>query len=396
MPRVELPSYWVTPPVGEGPLSEAAYWDVRASNWVACDSRDVGYPSTNLAFRLTGWAPLGGETRTQFEALRGFPATYVLFNAASLVWLILACAVLTMANKGPRFSLVFLPLAIVWATGLLTVPPVNELRYLFAFHLALPLGLALPFLKDRQELKLAMRKGLRERRQQVLPIERAKGEKAVCAKLLDKIINSADKSGYVAVYSAVGGELSVDELVMELLSHGYRIAYPAIISNGRMCFCAIDATSRGSLATGLLRSRPLATVNPKRLAALTTVRPRELRAVVVPGLAFDEKCNRMGMGGGYYDRYLPHVPVGVQTWGVAFDEQIVEGLPLERHDFPLTGVITPTSEFIRSTPVASLAFLTLDAQAPRPQSEHSNPGAIGAADAADAYPSPSNGGASHD
>ena len=69
-------------------------------------------------------------------------------------------------------------------------------------------------------------------------------------------------------------------------------------------------------------------------ATLTTeVAVSELDAVIVPGLAFDHSGNRLGRGGGFYDRFLSRLPAHTATIGVAFDFQLLENLPFHRvHD----------------------------------------------------------------
>ena len=61
--------------------------------------------------------------------------------------------------------------------------------------------------------------------------------------------------------------------------------------------------------------------------------------VFVPLLAFDRKGNRLGYGGGYYDRTLATLP-GCNAIGFGFAAQEVDGLPTEPHDFPLQAIVT--------------------------------------------------------
>ena len=62
--------------------------------------------------------------------------------------------------------------------------------------------------------------------------------------------------------------------------------------------------------------------------------------VFVPAIAFDKKGNRIGFGKGYYDRFLKNVK-GIKI-GVAYDFQVVDEIPAEKHDIPVDLVITPT------------------------------------------------------
>lgn len=70
------------------------------------------------------------------------------------------------------------------------------------------------------------------------------------------------------------------------------------------------------------------------------VPPESLDVVIVPGLAFDSVGGRLGRGGGFYDRFLAlaRPPVSI---GVAFEEQIVDHIPLEPHDQQLSAIATP-------------------------------------------------------
>lgn len=68
------------------------------------------------------------------------------------------------------------------------------------------------------------------------------------------------------------------------------------------------------------------------------VEPHEIDLMVVPGVAFDHAGNRMGRGGGYYDRFL----AGLEIYriGVCFPHQLLAEIPCEPHDVPMDEVVT--------------------------------------------------------
>ncbi len=70
------------------------------------------------------------------------------------------------------------------------------------------------------------------------------------------------------------------------------------------------------------------------------VDPTTIDFIVVPGLAFTRDATRLGQGGGHFDRFLPLLADGCLRIGVAFREQIVDGLPVESHDVTLDLVVT--------------------------------------------------------
>ena len=70
-----------------------------------------------------------------------------------------------------------------------------------------------------------------------------------------------------------------------------------------------------------------------------TVDPAVLDLIIVPGVAFDRKGNRLGRGKGFYDRFLAR-ETNAATIAVCFDCQLVKHIPTEPHDLPAQFVVT--------------------------------------------------------
>ena len=68
--------------------------------------------------------------------------------------------------------------------------------------------------------------------------------------------------------------------------------------------------------------------------------PRLIDLVIVPGLAFDTAGNRLGRGGGFYDRFLRRLRRSATTVGLAFDAQIVDAVPVDDGDFGMDIIVT--------------------------------------------------------
>jgi 5-formyltetrahydrofolate cyclo-ligase len=88
-----------------------------------------------------------------------------------------------------------------------------------------------------------------------------------------------------------------------------------------------------------LRPGTMGIPEPRR--SCPEIDPDQIDWALVPGLAFDLRCHRLGRGAGYYDRLLPLLRRESSKWAVAFDCQLVQELPVEPHDFPLDGIATP-------------------------------------------------------
>lgn len=71
------------------------------------------------------------------------------------------------------------------------------------------------------------------------------------------------------------------------------------------------------------------------------VEPNSIDLIIVPAVAFDTACNRLGRGKGFYDRLL--TKTRATTIGVGYDIQLISDvIPTEPHDVKLDYVITPT------------------------------------------------------
>ncbi|HSI66496.1 MAG TPA: 5-formyltetrahydrofolate cyclo-ligase [Planococcus sp. (in: firmicutes)] len=68
------------------------------------------------------------------------------------------------------------------------------------------------------------------------------------------------------------------------------------------------------------------------------VAAEEIDLMIVPGVVFSRRGYRIGFGGGYFDRYLSEY-VG-KTRSLAFQNQLVETVPVEAHDIPVDGIHT--------------------------------------------------------
>lgn len=135
------------------------------------------------------------------------------------------------------------------------------------------------------------------------------------------------------LYGATPEEADPALLEAGLRARGVRIAYPRVAPPRALALHWVDDTS--TLVPGAFGLREPAADAPP--AALD-----DLSAIVVPAVAFDVLGYRLGFGGGYYDALLARCSTFVPTIGVAFDEQIVERLPSEGHDRPVSVVVTPT------------------------------------------------------
>jgi 5-formyltetrahydrofolate cyclo-ligase len=134
----------------------------------------------------------------------------------------------------------------------------------------------------------------------------------------------------VAGYLAIREELDPAPLLARLASKGARIVLPRVESDGAMTFR--DA-SQGKLEKG-----PFGLTQPSASAEI--VRPN---LVLTPLLAFDARGRRLGYGKGHYDKAMSALRSTGRVFylGLAYAQQQVDAVPIDRHDVLLDWVETP-------------------------------------------------------
>ncbi|MFH1504935.1 MAG: 5-formyltetrahydrofolate cyclo-ligase [Candidatus Omnitrophota bacterium] len=107
----------------------------------------------------------------------------------------------------------------------------------------------------------------------------------------------------------------------------------AIGNNKRVCFPVMDLKTKELRAFEVSNLDKDFVLGPWGVKEPDTNRVREvdikkIDMVIVPGLAFDRKKNRLGRGAGFYDRFLKKLSPSVKKAGVGFEFQILESLPI--------------------------------------------------------------------
>ena len=184
---------------------------------------------------------------------------------------------------------------------------------------------------NRSEERAKIRKEKKQARSSLTTAERE--EKS--AKAVDRIAASEAfrAANTVMIYDHVGGELSLDSLLTHPAAAGKRFCYPLVVSKTEMIAMVPGAWKPG--AYGI--REPVRELSEE-------VPPEEIDLVVCPGTAFDPACNRMGMGGGYYDRYLPRC-VNAHIVMAAFEIQKVDRLPVDPWDQSVEMVFTEAAVY---------------------------------------------------
>ena len=176
--------------------------------------------------------------------------------------------------------------------------------------------------KEIFEQKKFLRKEMAAKRADMSKEDRDKLSHEVVQKILSHPVYKNSKT--VMAYASMPEEIQLTELFD---------AIPFIVGRGTMR--PVLLPSRDVLEVGDFGILTVRQENRK------FVDVKEIDCVIVPGAAFDSQGNRLGKGGGYYDRFLK-LAVNAKKIAPAFDFQIVENVPITPSDCGVDVVITPT------------------------------------------------------
>jgi 5-formyltetrahydrofolate cyclo-ligase len=180
--------------------------------------------------------------------------------------------------------------------------------------------------------KVALRDQLlTARRRHPLAAAREDAE-AIAERLLDT--PEVRRAATVAVYISLSNEPGTGPLVEQLHALGRRLILPVLLPDNDLDWAVYQGPQALAPASrGLLE--PLGPrLGPEAVATADVV--------LCPGLAVDRQGYRLGRGGGSYDRALARVPVGTFVCTLLYDGELLEHVPAERHDLPVTAVVTPS------------------------------------------------------
>jgi len=142
------------------------------------------------------------------------------------------------------------------------------------------------------------------------------------------------RAATIAAYVAVGSEPGTAALLRALLAGGKRVVLPVLLPDGDLDWAAYAG------------DQDLA---PARFGLLEPVGARlgvdsigTADVVLLPGLAVSARGERLGRGGGSYDRALARVPVGTFTSVLLYDDEVGVDVPVEPHDRPVTAAAHPS------------------------------------------------------
>jgi 5-formyltetrahydrofolate cyclo-ligase len=132
----------------------------------------------------------------------------------------------------------------------------------------------------------------------------------------------------IAFFASMGDEVPTSEALLRWRDMGKHIVVPRV-EGDIMRFYDYDPATMQTGAFGI--EEPMGD---------TEIDPAAIDLIIVPARAFTTKGDRLGRGGGYYDKYMSREGFAAYKIGIAFSCQIFDSLPTLPHDIVVDEVIT--------------------------------------------------------
>jgi 5-formyltetrahydrofolate cyclo-ligase len=160
--------------------------------------------------------------------------------------------------------------------------------------------------------------------------EAAAASEAACSALLG--LEEYREARSVMLYAPIPGEVDCIPVAQAAWRDGRTVLLPRVTGeHGHMA-----AVRCGSLDDEMI-------VSAKGIREPAAGEPWPVGGIdfiVVPALAYDRQGNRLGRGGGFYDRFLAQADLRAVTCGLAFRQQVIEELPVHSNDYPVDLLVT--------------------------------------------------------
>ncbi len=180
-------------------------------------------------------------------------------------------------------------------------------------------------------MKNHLRKKLKKMLSQIPPDVASVKSRAAAGRVIS--LDAFAQAEVVMLYLPIPGEVDTKPIAQAAWAKGKTVVAPTACYNCRTMrpiFCRPEDEEMFHPHHGLRQ--------PHRATGEVPIEQIDL--LVVPGMAFDKQCNRLGRGGGFYDRFLANPQLHAATVGIAFAEQIVDSLPIQPNDRPVGLVVT--------------------------------------------------------
>lgn len=195
----------------------------------------------------------------------------------------------------------------------------------------------MPVQANEFENKTALREHMKKIRSN-LTIERIMVYSTIITK---KVISSAEyiNSDVILSYASFSSEVNTHFLINHALANQKKVAVPKTLEGHDMEFFYINSLKE-------LSEGRYGILEPGDSAEKAEIVKDKKYLLILPGIAFDEKRNRLGYGGGYYDRFLEkYKGYDIFKLMLAYELEKADSLPVDKYDMPSDRIITEVNTY---------------------------------------------------
>jgi 5-formyltetrahydrofolate cyclo-ligase len=184
--------------------------------------------------------------------------------------------------------------------------------------------------------KASMRAAILAARAAMPAADRMAARRAIRAHVLSYCARVLPAGAWVAAYQPLRTEPGSTELLTELAARGHRVMVPVTLPDRDLDWAWFDPD----------QDQPIGSAPARRLGSAAVA---DTALVLAPACAVDRRGNRLGRGGGSYDRALGRLPDSVVVAALLFTSELVDSVPTDKWDRPVSAVVTPAG-WITLTP----------------------------------------------
>ncbi len=181
-------------------------------------------------------------------------------------------------------------------------------------------------------LKKNFRKKIQKKRNNLSVEYRGKSSKLIAEKFFSTVHYISSK--IILIYHPFKSEVDTAIIIREALKNKKNIVLPRVHNNKLELFFVNNPSEQLERGSYHIMEPVAELCRPAKIS--------DIDLAVVPGVSFDKNLNRLGYGGGYYDKILLQIPPKVKKIALCFDIQVVNSIPVLEHDIKIDMLITET------------------------------------------------------
>ncbi|MGN6090339.1 MAG: 5-formyltetrahydrofolate cyclo-ligase [Actinomycetales bacterium] len=180
--------------------------------------------------------------------------------------------------------------------------------------------------------KAELRRDILERRRRRAPQDLEEAGRGLAA-VVQRLLSDLPGVGPIAAYLELPGEVPTLPLLVEIASRGRQVLLPGVLEDRTLSWVLWDGMPSADRRHGAPAPRGI------ELGVSALV---QAEVVLVPAVAVDRRGNRVGRGGGSYDRTIGDRANGAPAVAVVWEDEVLDEVPVEQHDCRVDLIATPT------------------------------------------------------